>query len=163
MFCASRALDGLGSPPLLLLGDVILQKTALSIKRWQKMCHNERGHAADTHDLCVPCICCLLQSDASLCTHPSPHVKLNWWALKPFSYCIPHPFPFRSPMTSQSPNYKCPAQILAHRPKETQVNLLPVITHQSQSQTPIFFSPVFFHSQHQFYTQSTHYSLLPYY
>jgi hypothetical protein len=30
MLCASRALDGLGSPPLFLLGDVILQKTALS-------------------------------------------------------------------------------------------------------------------------------------
>lgn len=32
MLCASRALDGLGSPPLFLLGDVILQKTALSNK-----------------------------------------------------------------------------------------------------------------------------------
>ena len=32
MLCASRALDGLGSPTLFLLGDVILQKTALSNK-----------------------------------------------------------------------------------------------------------------------------------
>lgn len=41
-------------------------------------------------------------SQVLLCTHPSPHVKLSWWALKPLSYCIPHTFPFRSPMTSQS-------------------------------------------------------------
>lgn len=88
MLWASRALNGLGSPPLLLLRDVILQKTALSSK-WWKMCHTERGRATDTHAPNVPCLCFLLQMPLCL-HHPHSHVKIIIGGLwNSPSYCIP--------------------------------------------------------------------------
>lgn len=56
VLCPSRALDGLGSPPLLLLGDVILKQTAGNVvsKKWARL----QGASQLTLPISVPCIRC---------------------------------------------------------------------------------------------------------